>query len=157
MSATLQELSTFLFAPERCFLADEEELLEGGVGEFLESIRPRLELLGVHLTVEAEQGGQGNGYSVVINGQELVLYTQAEDDQSNRDRRFFIPLTPRLWERVNQLFTEAGSMERLYCLGGWNDMSAIFLTQDEHKHVCSILEFTGYEIPDIPYLPGIPL
>lgn len=153
MSTTLQELSTFLFAPGRCFLADEEELLEGGVGEFLESIRPHLELLGVRLTVEAEQAGQGDGYSMVINDQELVLYTQAEDDQANRDRHFFIPLTPRLWERVNQLLAEAGAVERMYCLGGWNEMSAIFLTQDEHKHVCSILESAGYEIPDIPYLP----
>jgi hypothetical protein len=153
MSVTLQELSTLLFAPEGCFLADEEELLEGGVGEFLERIRSRLELLGVHLTFEAEQGGQGNGYSVVINGQELVLYTQEEDNQANCDRHFFIPLTPRLWGRVNQPLTEAGAAERMYCLGGWNEMSAVFLTREKHTEICAALEAAGYDPSELPYLP----
>ncbi len=153
MTDQLQDVFKFLFSSERYVTADEEELCEGGVGYFMEDIRPFLEARGVELTIGPEQQGQGNGYSVVVNGEVLVLYTEAELADGHR----FVGLTTeRTTAFVNRLLTESGAMERMYCLGGWNDMSAIFLTQDEHKHVCSILEAAGYEFPEIPYDPAMP-
>ena len=135
MDDQLQELYAFLFASERCFIADEEEWIEGGVGEFLEAIRSLLEARGVALEISDEQIGKGKGYSLAVNGEVVVLYTEAELAVTRGQETLARTTAP-----VNRLLTEAGAAEQMYCYSGWNDLAMIFLTLEEHAKACATLE-----------------
>ena len=150
MDDQLQELHTFLFAPERCFQADEEEWIEGGVGEFLETIRSFLEARGVALEISDEQIGKGEGYSLAVNGELVVLYTEAELAVTRGQETLARTTAP-----VNRLLTEADAEQQMYCYSGWNDLAVIFLTLAEHAKACATLEAAGYEFPEIPYDPAV--
>jgi hypothetical protein len=147
MSTTLQELSTFLFSPLRCFQTDEEEWIEGGVGEFLEVIRPFLEARGIVLTISDEQIGKGAGYSLAINGEVVCLYTEAELAATRGQETL-----ARTTALVNRLLREAGAVEQMYCYSGWNELAVIFLTREEHARVCATLEAAGDD--QVPYDPS---
>lgn len=68
----------YIHSPERMSMTDEENWIEGSVGEFMESIGPFLEARGASVLITEEQIGKGNGYSLRVNGELLVLYTEQE-------------------------------------------------------------------------------
>ncbi len=116
----------YIHSPERMYMTDEENWIEGSVGEFLESIGPFLEARGVSALITEEQIGKGNGYSLKVNGELLVLYTEHELARTRGQETL-----ARTSERINQLLLESGAPERTYCLYGWNELIVVFLTPEK--------------------------
>jgi len=107
----------------RDYLADSEDLAEGGVKHFLEEMQPFLEELGARIeSIEEDFGEQS--YSVEVNGLRHVIYTEDEF----RDGNIWELATKRAFAILNDLLERAGSEERAYQLYGGNDLRLVFLT-----------------------------
>ncbi|MFD0050097.1 hypothetical protein ACFVHQ_12310 [Actinomycetes bacterium NPDC127524] len=114
----------------RDFLADEEDLSEGGVGTFLFEISPFLEKQGIQLIINNEDFN-GEKYEIKVNGEKYVLYTQ--DEVENEE---YVEInTQRAFSIINKLLEGARSEERLFALYGWNDLVAIFLTNEMYERI----------------------
>ncbi|NHC42851.1 hypothetical protein G6549_23415 [Bacillus sp. MM2020_1] len=114
----------------RDFLADEEDLSEGGVGTFFEEISPFLEKQGIELIINNEVFNEEK-YEIQVNGEKYTLYTQ--DDVENDE---YVEInTRRAFSIINKLLEGAGSKERLFALYGWNDLVAIFLTNEMYEKI----------------------
>lgn len=118
---------------KRDFPADEERLVEGGVGTFLKTLNPVFKAAGVRLHKIEEQCG-AEGYWIKVNGIRYELYSkellQAANEQ--RSTALWETTTHRSFALINQLFQEAGSEERIFSLGGWNDHWAFVWTEAIH-------------------------
>lgn len=122
----------FRWLGERGWIADGEDLAEGGVEELLGSMTDALCRCGVSLTVESVRrlgDGDDTGYTVRINGKLLDLF-----DLDPADPR--MPLTGDPWMDctvkplgiVNELLEEAGSHYRVAVFNaGGNDGLAVLL------------------------------
>ncbi|MDR7238746.1 hypothetical protein [Neobacillus drentensis] len=112
----------------RDFLADEEDLSEGGVGTFFEEISPFLEKQGIELTINNEVFNEER-YEIQVNGEKYTLYTQVDVENDE-----YVEInTRRAFSIINKLLEGAGSKERLFGLYGWNDLVAIFLTNEMYE------------------------
>lgn len=114
----------------RFFLADAEDLMEGGVGSFYLEIQPFLEKQGAHFIIEAENFIDEN-YEIVLNKEKYILYIQDEIQNEEISET----VTKRAFSIINKLLEKAGSQERLFALYGWNDQVAVFLTNEMHEKI----------------------
>jgi hypothetical protein len=100
----------------RCFWADAEDLMEGGVGALFLELQPFLEKQGVHLAIDEENFLDEN-YDIVINKEKYILFIQEEVQREE----FSEIVTQRAFSIINKLLARAGSKERLFALYGWNE------------------------------------
>lgn len=114
----------------RDFFADEEDLLEGGVGAFFKEISPFLEKQGVKLLINKEDFNEEK-YQIQVNGEKYILYTQADVENDE----YVEKNTRNAFSIINKLLEGAGSKERLFALYGWNDTVAIFLTNEMYEKI----------------------
>lgn len=126
----------------RDYMSDAEDLAEGGIGEFLETIRPFLEKQNIELNVGNEDFSD-KGYIIEINGFKYEIYS--EDELNSED--LWELSTNRSFAIVNKLLTEANSNERIYILYGGNDLRAIFLTDEMYKLINNDQELSDGEKP----------
>jgi hypothetical protein len=134
----------------RYSIGDDEALAEGGVTRFLAQLGDFLRRQGVYL--DAMQDIQDtHGYRVTACARYWTVYTAEELRRSEKQTGLLWGLSSaRTFALVNSLLEEARSLERLYCLHGGNDMSAIFLTTDLLRVILSIPEL---QPRDRPYMP----
>jgi hypothetical protein len=127
--------------------ADGEELAEGGVAEFLESLNPALAPFGVSLAVRGCPDDAGD-YAVDINGRMCTVLTR---DEAAQARSWFLA-TVRPLKLVNSLLDEAGADIQVFTLlAGGNDGMAILLD----PRVPAALQESGlFDERDVPLLPG---
>jgi hypothetical protein len=163
--ATLEELGYFKYTPKlrlkptedaieaaefpfydegsgRFFWADAETLAEKGVASFLRELEPTLESVGVHLGTVEEAWGED--YWITVDGQRHLLWASDEADEARA------LAAVRTFTIVNDLLSATGTEERLYAVGGDNDLVAVLLTPE-------LLELfsTGTNIHERPYVPKI--
>lgn len=125
----------------RFFWADAETLAEGGVGSFLGELAPTLEQIGVRLGELSESWDEA--YSVRVAGREVLIYGPEEQEEARA------LAAVRTFALVNDLLAAAGSAERLYAVGGDNDMVAVLLTPDLLELLSARAEVESWR----PYLP----
>ncbi len=115
----------------RGYYADAEDLAEGGIGYFVETLKPILKQEGIEIN-SIENKSTGDVYDLVINGHTYNIYSE---DNANDSWR----LAPkRLMEIINTLLSESGSKERLYGRSGGNDQAVIFLTEEMYGYIRSL-------------------
>jgi len=123
---------------KRAYLADSEDLAEGGVLKFLSEVEPFLDTQDVQISSRSDDFNIGGGYSVNVNGVEYAMYS-AEELAEDEMRRSKVPggiwyyATYRSFAMINHLLEGAGSDERIYLIGGGNDGSAVFLTPEMYR------------------------
>jgi hypothetical protein len=111
----------------RGYPADNEELAEGRIGEFLLPMKEVFAQEGVQLE-SIEDDFQEDYYDVLVNGERFRVYgTPVGNSWAVSLRRFL--------EIVNELLQRAGSRERLFAIYGGNDGRAIFLTEEIHQYL----------------------
>ena len=122
----------YLFAEftHRDFMADAEELAEGGVLECLALCWPFLTQQGILIEDAREEVGEGDGYSVWINDQRFWMYTEEELGPD-----CWVRATNRMLEMLNTLLKDAGSNERAFTLEGGNDQQLVFLTEAQYAAI----------------------
>lgn len=114
----------------RDFLADEEDLSEGGVGTFFLEISPFLEKQGIQLIINNEDFNEEK-YEIQVNSEKYTLYTQIDVD----NEEYVETNTRRAFSIINKLLEGAGTKERFFALYGWNDLVAIFLTNEMYEKI----------------------
>jgi hypothetical protein len=111
----------------RGYPADNEDLAEGCVGEFLLLMKDVLAQEGVRLE-SVEDDFQDDHYDVLVNGERFLVYgTPVENSWAVSLKRFL--------EIVNGLLQRAGSRERLFGIYGGNDGRTILLTEEMHQYL----------------------
>jgi hypothetical protein len=136
----------------RLFMADAEDLAEGGVGQFLREVAPFLAAQGVKLPTIEEDTSE-DGYVVRVGGVAHQMYDAAdlERDSSGEEGGLIWGLSAvRGLRIVDQLLAAAGSAERAYAINGGNDLFVLFLTPELHR---VIMEQPDASRHDGPYLP----
>ncbi|HZS44848.1 MAG TPA: hypothetical protein VFC63_07065 [Blastocatellia bacterium] len=113
----------------RDYIADSENLAEGGVKTFLNSLAPFLKDQDVTFNTIEEDFNVEGSYTVIVEGESFVMYTEDELSTGN----FWELTTRRALSLVNKFLKNAGSSERMYFLYGGNDTQAVFLTPDMFK------------------------
>jgi hypothetical protein len=132
----------------RFFPADAEDLAEGGVAGFLESISPVLSALGVSAAVD-EDGFSDNEYWLRIWGRRWVIYSADELASHPEGSNIWALATVRTFAMVNERLAEAGVRDRLYAVNGGNDLWGIFLTPEQLQ---AIHDYAG-PVRGRPYSP----
>lgn len=127
---------------KRDYMSDAEDLAEGGIGDFFETIKPFLATQNVKLVV-SDENFSDKGYKIKVNGIEYEIYSEQESQAANvweltANRSFAI---------INDSLIKAGSLERIYILYGGNDLRAIFLTEDMYKLISESKELPAAEKP----------
>jgi len=115
----------------RVFGADGLTLAKGGVGTFIEKLRPFLEGQGVKLPI-LKDDFQQESYTLFVDGAPLPIWTR---DDLDRELGAQPGLTAgiaaaRSFTLVNQLLEGAKSRERAYAIYSGAALSAMFLTDD---------------------------
>ncbi len=135
----------------RLFMADAEDLAEGGVGQFLQEVSPFLTAHGVTLP-EIEDDLSEKGYVVRVDDVPHAMYnaTELEWDSSGDEPGLTWGLaTVRGFRIADELLAAAGSAERAYAINGGNDLFAIFLTPELYQ---VIMEHPDASRRDGPYV-----
>lgn len=109
---------------KRSYGADNEDLAEGSMGEFLLLMKDVLRLEGVTLE-SVEDDCDGDAYHLSINGQRVLVY-----DSTAAGGEIWGIAIKRFLEIVDELLQNAGSKERLYGIYGGNDGRCILLTDE---------------------------
>ncbi|QMV40059.1 hypothetical protein [Cohnella cholangitidis] len=104
-------------------------MAEGGVGEFIEALKPFLATQNVQIT-EVNDDLVNMDYNVEINGKSYKIYSGDE-----LDKDIWELSTIRAFGIVNKLLEEASSNERVYILYGGNELRAVFLTNEMFKAI----------------------
>jgi len=120
----------FAGSTNRDFMADAEDLAEGGVLECLEQCRPFLDRQGLHIESAREEIGEDDGYSVWINDERFWMYTEEELGPD-----CWVLTTNRMLTMLNTLLEAAGSKERAFTLEGGNDQQLVFLTKAQYEAI----------------------
>lgn len=134
----------------RFYLADAENLTECGVADFMISLKPFLDRVGVTCAITDNWGD--HDYTVTLSGEERLIWSQTEL-KVERDGRPGLTWglgTVRTFALVNELLEAAETSERLYAINGGNDLAAIFLTPELKEVVCAS---SGFPFVDLPYTP----
>jgi hypothetical protein len=153
-AAILREGWPALFSgpPHRLNPADAEDLAAGGVGEFLRLVRPFLAAEGVRLPELRDDHGAA-GYVLHLGDTPTVIYAQPElrRDRSGEEPGLTWGLSAvRTFALINRLLAEARSPERVYAVGGGNDLFAFFLTPELRE---LIARHPDADPADEPYEP----
>lgn len=137
----------------RLFHADAEDLTEGGFGGLVEEIQPFLAGQGVTVPALEEEFDE-RGYTVVAGGERFPMWTLAEleREQAGEPGLSWGLSAARAFGLVNRWLQEAGSAERAYAVGGGNDLSLFFFTEELHAFVAGHPDASR---PDIPYVPEL--
>jgi hypothetical protein len=123
------------------FFADGEDLAEGGVEEFLETLRGPLMRFGINLEVSSV--ADGPGYPVMINGRRCVVLDDADDPD-------WLAATVRPLAVVNALLDEAHASHRMYLLyAGGNEGIALLLPPAAVSAISDSGLFDPTEIPQL--------
>jgi hypothetical protein len=118
----------------RFFIADAEDLAEGGIGEFIRQVKPFLEEQGVKVPEIHEEYSE-NRYFLTVGKTTHRIWDASElnrDTSSEQLGLMWGLAMTRGFRIVDQLLAGAGSSERLYAVNGGNDLFAFFLTPDLH-------------------------
>lgn len=113
---------------KRIYDANGEQLAERGVRQFVSALSDFLRGQGVKIAEFSES--YGSGYSITVNGKDYVMYTAAEQGQSNGLGNLTVTRTLAM---LNQLLAAANSSERTYLLQGDDHEWLIFLTTAMYK------------------------
>ena len=130
------------------FAGDAEDLAEGGVGVFLEELRPYLSERGVGLgNVEDVLSEDASSYAVRVGDEVHTVYDAsiATTDIGSGARLWGLSWV-RGFQIVNGLLEHAGSRERAYTMPEWD---VWFLTPEQFAAVRSAIEEPGQR----PYIP----
>jgi hypothetical protein len=126
------------------FAGDAEDLAEGGIGEFLEVLRPYLSERGVAFgDVEDLFSDDGTRYDVRVGNEVHAIY---RTDAGDSMERMWGLAWVRAFEIVNRLLEKAGSPERAYTMPEWN---VWFLTPQQ----CDAIRAAIAEPRERPYAP----
>jgi hypothetical protein len=119
----------------RFFMADAEDLAEGGVGQFLREVSPFLASQGVTLPAIEDDRSEDGGYVVRVGSVAHQMYDAAELERDSGDEGGLTwgLSTVRGFRIVDQLLAAAGSAERTYAVNGGNDLFVMFLTPEIHR------------------------
>lgn len=139
--------------PHRLNPADAEDLAEGGLVEFIRTVRPFLVAEGVKLPeVRAETGAAG--YVLYVGDVAHVIYSREElqRDKDGEQPGLVRGLSmARTFALINRLLAAAGSPERVYAVGADNDLFAFFLTPELFELIVRHPDATP---PEAPYVPN---
>ena len=134
--------------PGRFFPADAEDLAEGGIPGFLESVAPFLAREGVP-SPEIEDRFSDRSYTMKVAGREHTIYGELDLQREEREPgRLWAIATVRTFSIVNDLLVAAGSEERLYAVNGGNDLFGLFLTPPQFAE---IVAYAGADLRGAPY------
>ena len=125
------------------FAGDAEDLAEGGIGGFLEELRPLLEVRGVELG-EVEDDFREDGYRVRVGDEVYTIYG-ADVIEGDMARGWGLAWV-RAFDIVNGLLERAGSRERAYTLPEWD---VWFLTPEQFETIRAAIDEPRHR----PYLP----
>jgi hypothetical protein len=118
-------------ALQREYLADAEDLAEGGVKPFLDDLTPQLRVLGVQIDSISQEIGGDTDHIVAINGKPHLIYSVAELSAADLWQR----TSTRTFALINAHLERAGSEERVYQLYGGHDCRAILLTRPMYEAI----------------------
>jgi len=140
--------------------ADAEELAEGGVAGFLDSVGPFLESEGVALGV-IQEDSSADHYTLHVAGRDWVIYDEgAVARDANEPGVLWARASLNAFTLVNELLRDAGSLEHLYAVNGGNDLFGMFLTEGQltvvRQHAGGSIRGTPYELRDDPPWYGEP-
>lgn len=133
----------------RIFGADGLTLAKGGVGHFIEKVRPFLEGQGVVMPTLKDDFRQ-ESYALLINGAPLPIWTSAD---LTRELGAQPGITgglaaARSFALINKLLEGAKSPERAYAIYGGAALSVMFLTDEQ----MAIIKSDPLAVPKfIPY------
>ncbi|MEO8360620.1 MAG: hypothetical protein ABI672_11370 [Vicinamibacteria bacterium] len=133
----------------RVYAADGLTLAKGGVGHFIEKVRPFLEGQSVVMPTLKDDLRQ-ESYTLLINGAPLPIWTNAD---LTRELSAQPGITgglaaARSFALINKLLEDAKSPERAYAIYGGAALSAIFLTDEQ----MAIIKSDPLAVPKfIPY------
>ena len=129
------------------YYTDSENLAEGGVGEYLNELKPYLRRLGVEFTVKNNWGD--HDYTVTMNGEEHLIWSTEEFEKERNGERALIRnlSTLRTFSIINQMLSEVDAKEKFYAV---NDMGGVFLTPALKDTIC---KSAGFRKIDWPYIP----
>jgi|SRR6186713_2714364 len=115
----------------RVFGADGLTLAKGGVGQFMEKLRPFLEGQGVKMPV-LKDDLQQESYTLLVDGAPLPVWTK-EDLTRELGAQPGVTAgiaAARSFALVNKLLENANSPERAYAIYSGAALSVLFLTED---------------------------
>jgi len=110
----------------RDFMADAEEIAEGGVTELFNAFEPFLNQRQIHLPQVSEKFNDSK-YSVIINDYEYKIWEAFELKSVN----LWDLSTNRALGIINKILQDQGVKEQAYKLYGGNDQRIIFLTEEQ--------------------------
>jgi hypothetical protein len=130
----------------RVFMADAEDLAEGGVGDFLREAKPFLDAVGVKPR-KVRDDLRADGYDVWIDGKCFPILIPEDFDQDAPGHIWGIA-TYRASVVLNLLLKRLGRKELAYSMSGGNEHSFVFIAPEMH----ALLERArGYEKRSGPY------
>jgi hypothetical protein len=130
----------------RCFMADSEDLAEGGVGDFLREAKPFFDAIGVK-PGKVRDDVRGESYDFWHDGKCFPILMPSDFDHDEPGHLWGIA-TYRASVVLNLLLRHHGRKELVYSMSGGNEHSFVFLTPEMH----GLLERArGYEKRSGPY------
>jgi hypothetical protein len=136
----------------RLFMADAEDLAEGGIGQFIQNVEPFLATQGVKLPA-IEDDISPDGYTVIVDGVAHEIYDAEElERDSSKDQGGLIwgLSMARGFSIIDRLLASAGSKERPYAVNGGNDLFVLFLTPELHRTIMRHPDATRCDGPYVP-------
>jgi hypothetical protein len=130
----------------RVFMADSEDLAEGGVGDFLREAKPFFDSIGLK-PGKVRDESRDESYDVWIDGKCFPILIPDDFDKKDTAHLWGIA-TYRASIVLNLLLKRHGRKELAYSMSGGNEHSFVFITPEMH----SLLERgRGYEKRSGPY------
>jgi hypothetical protein len=133
-------------AIQRCFMADSEDLAEGGFGDFLRDAKPFFDSVGVK-PGKVRDELRSESYDVWVDGKCYPILIPDDFDQHESVNIWGIA-TYRASVVLNLLLKRQGRKELAYSMSGGNEHQFIFLTPEMHA---LIERARGYEKRSGPY------
>lgn len=133
----------------RLFIADAEELAEGGVSAFVTEIALFLENQGVE--VPPMQDELGDEYVLLAGGERVPIWTRSEYQRElvGEPGLCWGCSAARTVQLINNWLERAGSAERAYGVEGGNDFAVIFLTTALYQRICDDADVSAHHGPYI--------
>ena len=133
------------------FIADGEDLAEGGVQDFLKEITPSLARWGLDLRVQVisdpYEAGADSDYVLAINDVRCTVWTREEIE--SRDLRYQATIRPV--QVINRLLADIGADARVLTLyAGGNDGMAFILNPRVPAAMKASGLFKDRDVPSIP-------
>ena len=133
--------------PWRSIVADDEDLAEGFVGDFLKKCEPTFEHLQMPPLKGASRFEEGGAHLLELPGETLTLMTLAEAESDRPGEKVGLSwalVGARLFQIINARLERAGKTDRFYSVYGGNDGRVLVLTPAMYEAILAT--------PDV--LPG---